>query len=66
MEQEQIIHTHQVPLVSFDLEDLNTPGVVVVVDPDEAASLGAFQETALSLEDAWESNLDMGEDRYGE
>ena len=54
------------PILSNRLEDLDTPGVLVAVDPDEAESLGAFEETALSEEDAWESNLDMGEDRYGE
>lgn len=54
------------PILSNRLEDLDTPGIMVVVDPNEADSLGAFQETALSEEDAWDSNLDMGEDRYGE
>ena len=54
------------PILSNHLDDLDTPGVMVVVDPDEAESLGAFHETALSEEDAWASNLDMGDDRYGE
>lgn len=49
------------PVLSNRLEDLDIPGVMVAVDPDEAESLGAFQETALSEADAWESNLDMGD-----
>jgi hypothetical protein len=66
MEQERIMHTYQVPLISHNLEDMAIPGVMVAVDPDEAESLGAFHETALSEADAWESNWDEGEDRYGE
>jgi hypothetical protein len=48
----------QMPIYSQNLDDLDTPGVIVVVDPEEAQSLGAFEETALSEEDAWESNFD--------
>ena len=49
------------PIISSNLEDLDTPGVMVEVDPEEADLLGAFEETALSEEDAWLSNID-GED----
>jgi hypothetical protein len=48
------------PLVTQNLADLTTPGVVVEVDSDEAEALGAFEETALSEADAWESNADVG------
>lgn len=32
--------------------ELNTPGVVVEFTPEEADELGAFEETALSEDDA--------------
>ena len=48
------------PLVSRASGDLLVPGVVVEVTPDEAAAMGAFEETALSEEDAWEANADLG------
>ena len=35
-----------------ELEKLNTPGLVVEVDRDTARDLGAFEEDALSEEDA--------------
>jgi hypothetical protein len=39
-------------IVSRDLADFGTPGVWVEVDPETAEQMGAFEETALSLEDA--------------
>lgn len=51
--------TVQMPIISENLDDLLTPGVIVEVDPDVAEDLGAFLETALSEEDAWESNIDL-------
>lgn len=60
MEQQPFLHTYQMPVISRNLEDLDTPGVIVEVDPEEAEDLGAFLETALSAEDAWESNVDLG------
>lgn len=47
------------PLVSTDIGDLLTPGVVVEVDAAAAQDLGAFEETALSREDAWDANADV-------
>jgi len=44
------------PVLPTDYLDLVTPGVVVVVDADEAEALGAFEETALTHEDAWDGN----------
>jgi hypothetical protein len=46
------------PLVTPDPAGFGLPGAVLVVDPDEADELGAFPETALTPEDAWESNSD--------
>lgn len=54
------------PILSNNLDDLGSPGVIVIVEPEEAADLGAFQETALTEEEAWESNWELEEDRYGE
>ena len=48
------------PLMSRSPDDLLMPGVVVEVTPDEAAAMGAFEETALSEDDAWEANADVG------
>lgn len=47
------------PILSRNLDDALTPGVVVEVDPQEAEALGAFEETALSEADAWEANADL-------
>lgn len=47
------------PVVSNRVEDLDTPGVVIEVDAETAAAMGAFEETALTEEDAWEANADL-------
>jgi hypothetical protein len=49
------------PVYSNNLDDLEIPGVIVELDPDEADSLGAFEEDALTEEEAWESNIDIRE-----
>lgn len=41
-----------------EILELNQPGVVIEVDPQDATDLGAFEETALSEEDALESAKD--------
>lgn len=46
-------------VLSNNLDDALTPGVMVEVDPAEAEALGAFEETALSEQDAWEANADL-------
>ena len=46
-------------VLSEDFADVTTPGVVVVLDADEAEQLGAFEETALTEAEAWEANLDL-------
>jgi hypothetical protein len=50
------------PIISLNPSDFMTPGVQVELDPDEAEALGAFEETALSETDAWEANMDLGEE----
>lgn len=47
------------PIISLDYGNLDIPGVQVELEPDEAESLGAFEETALSEADAWEANTDI-------
>jgi hypothetical protein len=44
------------------LTDLLVPGYSVEFDPDEAEQAGAFQEDALSEQDAAESCLDLVDD----
>lgn len=53
------------PIISLDLADFMVPGVVVEVDPEEAESLGAFEETALTEAEAWESNMDVEDAQHG-
>lgn len=48
-----------VPVVSRDLADADTPGVQIQTDADEAERLGATEETALTLDDAWDANADI-------
>jgi hypothetical protein len=43
------------------LRDLVVPGVVLVLDPEEADTCGAFVEDALSEEDALASTVDLSE-----
>ncbi|MDA8232791.1 MAG: hypothetical protein M0006_15780 [Magnetospirillum sp.] len=43
---------------STEIGHLSLLGVMVTVSPDEADSLGAFQEDALSPGDAWDSRFD--------
>ncbi len=51
------------PIVSRDYADAATPGVEIEVDAAEAERLGATEETALSLDDAWDANADLVEGR---
>ena len=48
------------PVISRNMADFTVPGVVIEVDPIEAEAWGAFEETALTAEDALESQLDLG------
>lgn len=49
-------------MLSDNFADFGTPGVVIVLDASEAEQLGAFEETALTEADAWESGLDLETD----
>ena len=46
------------PELDQKLETLEIPGQVLEVEPDEADALGAFEEEALSEEDAAVSAID--------
>lgn len=43
------------PMNSQNMADFGTPGVVIEVDPDEAETWGAFEETAITEQDALDS-----------
>ncbi|OAN45565.1 hypothetical protein [Magnetospirillum moscoviense] len=45
-------------IVATQISALATAGMVVAVDPDDADSMGAFADTALTPEDALESRFD--------
>jgi hypothetical protein len=47
------------PVRSESYADLTVPGVIVELDAAAAEELGAFEETALSEAEAWESNTDL-------
>lgn len=48
------------PIVSRTIDDIDTPGVVVEVDQDEAEQWGAFTEDAIDFDAALESNVEVG------
>ena len=50
------------PKISRDMSDVMIPGVAVEMSEHEAARFGAFEETAVSPEDADDANLDLIED----
>lgn len=50
------------PVISRSLSDGGTPGVQIEHSPEEAERLGYFHEQALSEEDAWAANADIGRD----
>lgn len=49
------------PVISQSADDANAPGVQVEYDPEEAEASGAFEETAITEQEAWESNADLAE-----
>lgn len=51
--------TEDTPVFSRNINDADISGVQVEVDADEAERIGAFEETALSEEDAWAANADL-------
>lgn len=48
-----------IPMLTSNSEELMTPGVMIDVAPNEADQMGAFIETAVSEDDAWEANSDL-------
>lgn len=56
----------QTAVISQSPEDLGTPGVRVEYTAEEAAASGAFEETALSEEAAWEASGDSDSDVAGD
>ena len=50
------------PKISRDMSDAMLPGVAVEMSEHEAERFGAFEETAISPEDADDANLDLVED----
>lgn len=54
------------PLLSNSMDDLLLPGVVVELEPGEAEAFGAFEETALTEDEAWEANADLDGEEAGD
>lgn len=50
------------PVISRNEEDAGLPGVQIELTAEQAERNGAFEETAMSEEDAWESNTDLASD----
>ncbi|MCT2388874.1 hypothetical protein [Erwinia pyrifoliae] len=48
-----------IPMLTSNSEELMTPGVMIDVAPDDADQMGAFIETAVSEDEAWEANSDL-------
>lgn len=46
------------PIISTNMAHFGLPGVVVELDPDEAEAWGAFEETAITEQDAIESETE--------
>jgi hypothetical protein len=46
------------PIISQSMADFGTPGVVIEVDPEEAEAWGAFEETAITEQDAIDSDFE--------
>jgi hypothetical protein len=46
------------PIISQNMADFGIPGVMIEVDPDEAEAWGAFEESAISEQDAIDSDFE--------
>ncbi len=53
------IHQPNQPVISRDMTDFGVPGVVIEVDPIEAEAWGSFEETAITEQDAIDSEIDV-------
>ncbi len=47
------------PIISQSMADFGLPGVIIELDPDEAEAWGAFEETAITEQDAIDSEIDI-------
>ncbi|WP_031484865.1 hypothetical protein [Maridesulfovibrio frigidus] len=47
----------------IDVDATENPGAAIEVDPDVAEYMGAFEETALSAEDAEDASFDLAEEQ---
>lgn len=54
------------PVHSSNIDDAELPGVVVELDHETAEREGAFEETALTPEEAWEANADLASPTVGD
>lgn len=53
------------PIISQSMTDFGTPGVMIELDPIEAEAWGAFEETAITEQDAIDSEIDAELDAEG-
>lgn len=53
------------PIISQSMSDFGTAGVIVELDPMEAEAWGAFEETAITEQDAKDSEIDTVLDAEG-
>lgn len=51
----------EINTLEYKIKHLDTPGMVVELDPEEAEQMGAFEEDAMSLEDAMDASTDPRE-----
>ena len=51
----------EINTLEYKIKHLDTPGMVVEFDPEEAEQMGAFEEEAMSLEDAMDASTDPRE-----
>lgn len=47
------------PVISRNLDDLDVPGVQLEMSREEVEAFGMCEETAMSEDEAWESNADL-------
>lgn len=53
------IHQPNQSVISRDMADFGVPGVVIELDPIEAEAWGAFEEAAITEQDAIDSEIDI-------
>lgn len=53
--------TRQRPIVVSDYREISTAGVQVELTAEDAEAIGAIEDPALSVDDAWDSTIDAHE-----